>query len=283
MNQKVFDRVFIIIFENQLVDNVMQNAFMKSLANEGIFLINSHGVNHPSQPNYIAAIAGSTLGVSNDDPVNLDATNLVDLLEAKGISWKAYMEDLPEKDKTIARSKNKLYFRKHNPFISFDNIRNNPTRLQKIVNAKQLAADVKNKALPEFCWYTPNIQNDGHSIPDIFEPNNPIRKVDFLANWLKGFLPPLLANPNFSKGTLVVLTFDESLPQNDNHIYTVLLGEMVDPKLVEIERYNHFSLLRTIEENFNLGTLGREDQTANWFRFLWGMDEPTFSWALHSQ
>jgi hypothetical protein len=58
---------------------------------------------------------------------------------------------------------------------------------------------------------------------------------------------------------------------------------MVNPKLVETERYNHYSLLRTIEENFDLGSLGREDKTANWFRFLWGLDEPTFDWADHAE
>src|SRR5262249_47007627 len=157
------------IFENQSADNVMQNAFMKSLATEGIFLFGYHGVTHPSQPNYIAAVAGSTLGVADDSSQDLDATSLRDLLEEKGISWKAYMEDLP-KDK--AKTKSGLYFRKHNPFISFDAVRNDPARLEKIVNATQLALDVEQNALAQYSWFTPNIQNDGHSIPHDFERGN---------------------------------------------------------------------------------------------------------------
>jgi phospholipase C len=281
MDRKAFDRVFIIIFENQLADNVMQNAYMKSLATDGIYLYNYHGITHPSQPNYIASIAGSTMGVDDDSSQDLDGGNIVDLLEAKGVSWKAYMEDLPEDDKST--HKEHKYYRKHNPFISFNNNRNNPARLERIVEAKQLAIDVQNNSLPQYCWYTPNIENDGHSIPIGFEFLHPLRSVNFLARWLQGFLTPLLAEPNFAKGTLIVITFDESLPHDDNHVYTVLLGDMVNPKLVETERYNHYSLLRTIEENFDLGTLGREDQTANWFRFLWGLDEPTFDWADHAQ
>src|SRR5215471_9839292 len=91
-----FDRIVIIMLENQLVDAVLGNAFMKQLAGRGTFLSNSFGIMHPSQPNYIATIAGAPLGVSSDNPIDLNATNLVDLLEAKGITWKAYMENLPQ-------------------------------------------------------------------------------------------------------------------------------------------------------------------------------------------
>jgi hypothetical protein len=98
-----------------------------------------------------------------------------------------------------------------------------------------------------------------------------------------GLLEPLLANAAFMKGTLVVVTFDESLPYADNHDYTALLGEMVKAGTVERDRYDHYSLLRTIEENFGLGTLHRNDLTANWFRFLWGIKPPAFNLADHVQ
>jgi hypothetical protein len=85
------------------------------------------------------------------------------------------------------------------------------------------------------------------------------------------------------KGTLVVVNFDESLPHADNHVYAALLGDMVKPGTVEPDRYDHYSLLRTIEENFELGTLRRNDLTANWFRFLWGLKPPAFNLADHVQ
>lgn len=280
--KKAFERIFIIIFENRSEQAVRDNAYMKGLAAQGVRLSNYFGVTHPSQPNYIAATAGLPF-VQDDKRYDIDATNIVDLLEARGVSWKAYMEDLPESNKTVHISKNRMYFRKHNPFISFNNVRENPARLANIVNAKRLQADVKNNALPQFSWYTPNIQHDGHSPPDDFQPTNPLRHVNFIAQWLKGFLTPLLANPKFMKGTLVVVTFDESVPHADNHVYTVLLGDMVNPKTVESEMFNHYSLLRTVEENFKLGNLGRNDLTASWFRFLWGLEPPAFDWAEHSQ
>jgi acid phosphatase len=279
---KIFDRIFIIMLENKSEQAVMDNAYMKSLAAQGVRLSKYFGVSHPSQPNYIASTAGLPF-VTDDNKYDLDTTNIVDLLETKGVTWKAYMEDLPAKNKSIHISKNRLYFRKHNPFISFNNVRNNPTRLANIVNAKQLQADVNNDALPQYCWYTPNIQHDGHSPPDDYQPNNPLRHVNFIAQWLEGFLPPLLAKPQFSKGTLVVVTFDESVPHADNHVYCVLLGDMVKSGTLEVSMYNHYSLLRTVEENFQLDTLGRNDVTADWFRFLWGLEPPAFEWAEHSQ
>ncbi len=80
--------------------------------------------------------------------------------------------------------------------------------------------------------------------------------------------------------TLVVLTFDESDFEDTayagpNRIYTVLLGDMVEPGTCESEPYNHYSLIRTIEENFALGTLAKNDASSNWFRFLW---KERFSW-----
>ena len=278
--QKAFERIFIIILENQLQSAALDNGFMKSLASEGVRLSNYFGITHPSQPNYIAAIAGLPF-VTDDNPINLPDTSIVDLLEAKNVTWKAYMEDLPENNKAVT-SKG-LYFRKHNPFISFDRVRNDPQRLAKIVNAKQLAADVKKNDLPQFSWFTPNIQNDGHTPPANFEPNIPLRRVDFLAQWLKSFLQPLRKKPNFAKGTLVVVIFDESVPHDENNVYAVLLGEMVKPNTVESTRYDHYSLLRTVEENFGLGTLNRNDLAADWFRFLWGEEPPAFNWAMHSQ
>jgi Phosphoesterase family len=280
--EQVFDRIFIMIFENKSEQAVLDNAFMKGLAAQGVRLTKYFGVAHPSQPNYIAAAAGLPL-ITDDSKHDIDSTNIVDLLEAKGVSWRAYMEDLPEKKKAIHISANRLYFRKHNPFVSFNNVRNNPERLANIVNARHLKEDIKNNALPQYCWFTPNIQNDGHSPPDDFQPTNPLRHVNFIAQYLKDLLLPLLADPKFMKGTLVVVMFDESIPHADNHVYAVLLGDMLKANTVQSEIYNHYSLLRTIEENFGLGTLGRNDLTANFFGFLWGLEPPTFDWKEHSQ
>lgn len=90
-----------------------------------------------------------------------------------------------------------------------------------------------------------------------------------------------------AKGTLVVVTFDESdfeatftagkrsTYDGPNQIYTVLLGDMLEPAFRQ-EDYKHYSLLRTIERNFNLGRrYARTTFNASWFQFLEGRE---FRW-----
>lgn len=67
------------------------------LATQGILLTNYLAITHPSQPNYVAAVGGSTHGITGDGFSRIAATSktIVDLLEAKGVSWGVYGEDSP--------------------------------------------------------------------------------------------------------------------------------------------------------------------------------------------
>jgi hypothetical protein len=93
--ERAFDRVLVLMFENQYRSYVLKNPFFRRLADLGIELGNYNGVMHPSQTNYIAAIAGELCGVTDDDqPPLLKQRTIVDLLEeAPGnLRWKGYME-----------------------------------------------------------------------------------------------------------------------------------------------------------------------------------------------
>lgn len=249
-----FQHIFIIVFENKNQSEMLANPYFADLAKRGALLSQYYGIAHPSQPNYVAMIGGDTFGIIDDSNHNLPQNNLVDLLEAAGVSWKAYQENYPSAC-FAGGSASALYARKHNPFISFDNIRTNPTRCAKIVNAIELSNDIATNRLPAFSFYTPNVENDAHDKP-----------ISFGANWLQDFLEPKLRDPDFTTSTLVVVTSDESQSFGANPtralIYTVLLGSMVHAGSTDSTRYTHYSLLRTIENNFRLGTLNRNDATA---------------------
>lgn len=191
--------------------------------------------------------------IFSDSVYNLNASTLVDLMEAKGVSWKSYQEDLPYN--CYAGANKGAYYRKHNPFISFDNIRNNPQRCAKVVDASQLDNDLATGRLAQYSYYTPNINNDGHDTG-----------LAYAGNYLDAFLGPRLAK--FPKGTLIIVTWDEDDYLFNNHISSIALGSLVTPGTTDTTLYNHFSLLRTIEDNWNLGDLGRYDSTANSFQFL---------------
>jgi phospholipase C len=243
--------------ENESAGAVLADAYFRDLATRGVRLTNYYAVAHPSQPNYIAMVAGATL-VDDDGAHSLAQSNIVDLLDAAGVSWKAYQEEFPGNcfnGGQAGNSKTGLYARKHNPFISFSNIRSNPNRCARIVPGDALDADLAAGSLPRFAFYTPNMNHDGH--------DRPLREE---SAWLKGFLDPKLADPRFADGTLVVVTFDEGdgTPATDP-LYTVLLGPMVQAGSSDPTRYTHGSLLRTVEDLLGLGSLGRADANATPF------------------
>jgi Phosphoesterase family len=297
--ERVFDRVLVLMFENQYRSYVLQNAFFRRLADQGIELGNYNGVMHPSQTNYIAAVAGELCGVTEDDPppALLGQRTIVDLLEeAPGqLRWKGYMESFdPAANRwscTLTPADACPYYVKHNPFGSFEGIVRVQQRWERIDSEAGFFADVLNNDLPEFAWFTPNIWSDGHWLDGTQEESKPRapKLVDQQARWLSAFFQRLnFPGPksHLPKGTLVVVTFDESdfeatwtagkvsTYDGPNQIYTVLLGDMLKPAFRE-EGYNHYSLLRTIEQNFNLDSLGKNDFGANWFQFLWGRE---FRW-----
>ena len=277
MNNKAFDHVLIIMFENQYRGYVLENDYMKSLAESGAELTNCFGVMHPSQTNYISSIAGELCNVSDDDkPSPLPQKTIVDLIEAspKQLSWKAYMESYVAKESpwqadNFIPQDSFPYVVKHNPFSSFENIISNQKRWSKVTNEIDFFNDINNNQLPEYSWFTPNMWSDGHYVTGTEAgPKSGERApvlVDQLATWLESFFGKLnFPGPNskLPKNTLVVVTFDEAdyeakyeignkyTYDGPNHIYTVLLGDMITPSK-QSKGYNHYSLIKTIEKNFN--------------------------------
>jgi hypothetical protein len=65
--------IVIVIEENHGADQIVGNPNMpylnKTLIAGGLLLTNSHGVQHPSQPNYLDLFSGSDQRVTNDGPV----------------------------------------------------------------------------------------------------------------------------------------------------------------------------------------------------------------------
>lgn len=324
---KWFDHIMIIMCENETDTNVLKNGFLSNLRSKGVYLSNNHGCCHPSQPNYIATIAGSTLGfphtktkpgtqepaggwnfagdnvpqqVSEEGKDPLEIRSIVDLLEDAGLTWRAYIEDLPgsagrggsktdlgavETDQFTHKPGNQdawYYLSRHNPFISFPRITRS-RKLDNVVDASELAGDIFNGRLPNFSWYTPDRYNDGHGLPpgqnttaNENDPTNAAR-VGNISAWFEQFLNlyPIISDGEiqsvFPPRTLMVFTFDEDGPYTEeNQIYTLLLGQDVLDNISSPQTgyYNHYNLLRTIEDNFNLGTLGRNDESSEPYSFF---------------
>jgi len=242
------------MFENHSYNQVMANSYWQAIIKNSFALTNYHAVTHPSQPNYVAQLAGSYTGCTDDSPCNLSEKNLADLLEGHGVSWKSYQEEyVPGANGAcnMETSGNK-YYRKHNPFMSFTDITGNLTRCQKIVNETVFQADVKAGTLPDFGYYTPNIDNDSHDQDLNFSGS-------YFTNWLSTWYT---AYPNTWAKVLFMATFDEDNGVEGNHVVSFFRGPGVTPGQQADGQYTHYSITKFAEDNWNLGSLGKNDSTA---------------------
>ncbi len=246
-------RVVTVVLENTDYERALAQPFLAQLARSGGLLTNYSEVSRPSQPNYFALTAGSTFGASND-PVTLDVRHIGDLVEARGRTWKVYAEQYPGHCYTGSQSGG--YVRHHVPFISFKNVQTNPARCNRIVNGAEFWTDVALGTLPNYALYIPDNANSGHDTG-----------VAWADRWLSATFGPLLEDPRFRQGTLLVVTFDEG--RRSNHIYAVFWGEAVAPGSVSSRAYDHYSMLRTTEHVLGLRTLRKADATASIITGIW--------------
>jgi hypothetical protein len=255
-----FKKVFYIILENTNAEDALENKYLATLKKDGAYLDNFYAVTHPSQPNYVAMTSGDKHGVSGDGNVDLNVKNIADLLEAKGKTWKSYNDDYP--GNCFLGATSGKYARKHVPFVSYKSISGNPARCAHIVNSAELTTDIQNGTLPDYSFFAPNLDNDGHDTG-----------VDFSAEWLEKTFGQLFKDPRFMKDMLVVVTFDESgilsSILHGNKIYTLFLGDGIVPGTVIKTKYGFYDLLRTVEEGLSLGTLGYNDDKAQAITGVW--------------
>ncbi len=251
-----FDRIVSIVLENTDYETSMKLPYFQKLVARGALLSNFNGVNHPSYPNYLAMIAGTDFGVHDDNQREFNALTLADLLERKGLTWKAYAENYP--GHCYLSDTSGHYARRHVPFLSFTSIQGDPARCARVVAGTQFVADLDANALPTFSIYVPDVDDDGHDTGAIYADH-----------WLESFLEPILNNRALMKGTLLEVTYDESATASMNHIATLLIGPAIRAGTVDAGAYTHYNILRTIEENFGLGTLGANDLKAAPISAIW--------------
>ncbi|MGZ3683950.1 MAG: alkaline phosphatase family protein [Bdellovibrionota bacterium] len=258
---KHFQRLILVILENTSYDEAIHQPFLASLAQRGALLANYQAVTHPSQPNYNALISGDTQGVSGDSNVNLNGRHIGDTLEEKGLDWRNYAEAFP--GNCYLGSSSGSYARKHVPFLSFRSVQRDPARCAKVVNASQFDADAAAGTLPALSLYSPDLNNDGHD-------TNPA----FADHWLKGKFEKLLSDPAFMAGTLFAVTFDENddvFGSGPNQVFTALSGPMVKAENTVNDPLTHYSLLKMIEDNWQLAPLTSKDSAAASIEGIWAL------------
>jgi hypothetical protein len=276
-----FDRVLIIVLENVDYEVAIQDKSLAALAEHGASFTNFHALFHPSYPNYLAMVAGTDFGIHrrgrylSDMQINFPDDSrhktLADRLIAADLEFKQYVEELPEgtcpwnMSGQHVSDKRGNYVRRHVPFLSFREVQqkwcDRVVRVDSGKSDNSFVQDAK-KGLVAYSFYTPNMNHDGHDTT-----------VQVAGAWVKKFLDDTFPE-KLRKGTLVIVTFDESGGNADNRIFTLFLGDMVkeasqqDPAALG-RRYTHYNVLRTIEDNFGLEPLTANDRDAKPITDIW--------------
>ncbi|MGH2458992.1 MAG: alkaline phosphatase family protein, partial [Chloroflexota bacterium] len=263
--------VFVIVMENHEYGEIVGSSeapYFNQLANTYGLANRYYAIRHPSLPNYLALMSGSTQGMTDDcGTCSVDAPNLVDQLEAHGKTWGAYLEDLPAPCFNGASAGGPLalvgrgtYVRRHNPFMYFANIRDNPARCDRVVPLDRFSEDLSHDRLPDFVWITPNLRHDMHSAS--------IRAGD---DWLASFVPKILDSSAWRNGGVLFITWDEGTTDAGccgnaagGRVATLVIAPNSKPGYRSETPYTHYSLLRTVEDAWQLGHLGHAgDPTTN--------------------
>ncbi len=242
-------RVVVVMMENKERGSVIGSRsapYVNKLARRYASPRNYFGVTHPSLPNYLALIGGSTFGVDSDcTGCNQGASNLVDQLERAHVSWKGYMEGMPRA--CFGGGSYKRYAKKHNPFAYFTTITSDPARCAKIVPATRLKTDMARGSLPRFVFITPDLCNDTHDC-----------SVAHGDAYLAKLIPPLLGQ--LGRNGFLVLAWEEGSTNasccgglaRGGRLPVVVAGPRVRRGAQPAVGYSHYSTLRTIEDAFRL-------------------------------
>ena len=148
-----------------------------------------------------------------------------------------------------------------------------------VLSFKPLRGDLASAGrTPAFSWISPNLCDDGHDVPCVTGQPGGLRQIDrFLASWV----PVIMASQAYRDGGLILITFDEGTTDtaccgeqsgfSSSHPNTlspglggpgggdvglVALSPFIKPGTVSTVAYNHYSMLRTIEDIFGLRHLG---------------------------
>jgi len=239
-----FTHVLVVVFENHEADQIAGSPdapTFRALARRYATLTRYDAVAHPSLPNYLALVSGSTQGVTSDcTSCVVHARSLADTLRAADRTWKTYAEGLPYAGFGGARVGR--YAKKHDPFLYFAGVDR-----KRVVPFAQLAQDASARTLPDFALVVPDLCHDMHDC-----------SVATGDEWLRREIVPLLRSPALAGGVVFVV-FDEgtSGEGGGGTVEALALGPLVRPGSVDSRPTSHYGLLRTVEDAWGLPRLGR--------------------------
>jgi hypothetical protein len=288
----------------------------KTLPSQGALLEDYYSIGHESLDNYIAMISGQAPSYDTQtdcqDYLNFiyiatvidgqaagagcvfptNVPNITDELNAKGVTWKAYMEDmgndptresatcghpvLNTQDQTQDATPTDQYATRHDPFMYFHTIIDNPICNTNVVNFTHVVPDLSSIATTaNYSFFTPNLCDDGHDSPCA---NGDAGGLPQINTFLTSFIPTILASHAFQKDGLLIVTFDEAAVSDASDccgelpgpnsvdpgliglgggvVGSVMLSPFIKPGTISMMPYDHYALLLTTEDIFGVAPIG---------------------------
>ena len=255
------DHLLVVVEENHSFEQIIGSPaapFLNGLAGHGTLLTNYHAITHPSLPNYVALLSGNTPIHRDCGTCTFTGPTLVDQLEARHLSWAAYLQGLPRPCSGVSYSG--AYSGAVDPFMHTADIRHHPSRCDRVLPFSRFPTDLAAGRLPTVVFVMPNLRNDMHS--------STVAAGDA---WLRRLVGQLQASPVWWHDTRLVVTFDEGARSDvrsccdglgrGGRIPTIVAGPRI-PQGRNATPYTHYSLLRSIEAAFGLAFLGHADDPA---------------------
>jgi phosphatidylinositol-3-phosphatase len=251
--------VWILVLENKNFQETFGNGspapyLSQTLTDQGELLANYYATTHLSLGNYIALVSGQSSNpiTQADSPLFTDVfpgtigadgqamgmgsvypagvKTIADQLDAKGLKWRGYMEDIGngppaeaktcrhpqpnQSDPTQNARKGDQYAARHNPFVYFHSIIDSKPRCDaNDVGLDRLPEDLRSIATtPNYSFITPNLCNDGHDAPCVDGRPGGLKSAD---EFLKTWVPRITSSPAYKAGGLLIVTFDEAEATGD--------------------------------------------------------------------
>jgi hypothetical protein len=276
-------RVFVYVMENTSFGDVVGSKdapYLNSLVKQYALATRYTASGHASLDNYIAMTSGQppNPATSGDcffygSPLCIqDVPNIADQLEAAHRTWRGYMDSMPAPCAHTAENTPEAsqtgYTPRHNPFVYYRSIMGDPARCAKhVVPLTELWRDQRRGTVPDYAFISPDTCHDGHDSGAGCQEGGGVKEADSFA---RRTIPRILADRSFAEGALLVLTFDEGGIGSDDtplsadaggadfggRVFTLLVSPNVGKGAKLADPYDHYSLLKTVEDVFCLDHLG---------------------------
>ena len=232
-------KVLVVIEENHSYDQMRAGMpYLTELSDTYGYATHWTALRHPSEPNYLAIVGGSTFGVTDDGPPRAQqrkigsADSVFDLALGAGKTAATYAQSMPANcrgsDYPVGAAR---YAVRHNPWAYFPAGR--AACLKHDQPSTAFAADARADALPTIGFLIPDLDHDAH--------DGTLSEAD---DWLRSTLQPALQSSDFTTGRLViVVTADEDDEHSGNKVLTSVLTPALSHKVVDTP-LDHYSLTR---------------------------------------